>query len=97
MKILPEPIEFEWDKGNIDKSVRKHKISIKEAEELFRNEPKHILKSERFIAEKRYMLWGITNTGRKLTAIFTIRGDKIRIISARPMSRKERRNYEKKI
>ena len=41
------------------------------------------------------MLWGITDEGRKLTVIFTIRGKKVRVISVRDMSRKEEKSYEK--
>jgi len=41
--------------------------------------------------EDRFVAFGITNQGRKLTVIFTKRKDKIRVISARDMSRKERR------
>ncbi|MBW1785753.1 MAG: BrnT family toxin [Deltaproteobacteria bacterium] len=40
--------------------------------------------------------FGRTDTGRRLTIIFTIRNDRIRIISARDMSRKERGFYEEK-
>lgn len=98
MKILPDPIEFEWDEGNIDKSIIKHDVSNQEAEEVFNNEPKYILKSRRSsITEKRYMLWGATNKDRQLTVIFTLRNSRIRVVSARPISRKERRNYEQKI
>lgn len=40
------------------------------------------------------MIWGVTNQGRKLSAFFTIRKGKVRIISARDMHKKERRRYE---
>lgn len=95
MRILPEPISFEWDKGNIDKNLKKHIVSNKEAEEVFGN--RHFLiEDEKHSTEdeKRYMLWGITNNERKLTIIFTIRTNLIRIISARDMHKKERRRYE---
>jgi hypothetical protein len=44
--------------------------------------------------EPRYAALGKTAAGRRLTIVFTIRGDSIRVISARPMSRRERRVYE---
>jgi uncharacterized DUF497 family protein len=44
--------------------------------------------------EFRFAALGITNVGRKLFVIFTIRKSKIRIISARDMSKKERKLYE---
>lgn len=97
MKVLPRPIAFDWNRGNINKNLERHNITDQEAEEVFANEPKFILEDEKHsAAEKRYMLWGTTSGGRKLTLIFTARRNKIRIISARDMSRKERKSYEKK-
>lgn len=97
MKILPQPISFEWDKGNIGKNLIKHNVTDKEAEEVFENEPKFIFEDEKHsYIEKRYMIWGITNKGKRLAVIFTIREDRVRIISARDMHRKERREYEDK-
>ena len=98
MKILPEPVIFEWDKGNIDKNLHKHNVSDKEAEEVFENEPKFIVEDEKHsLTEARYMIWGVTNQGRKLSIFFTIRGEKVRVISARDMDKKERRAYEEEI
>lgn len=98
MKVLPKLSEFEWDKGNIDKNLKEHGVTDQEAEEVFNNDPKLILEDEKHsLAEKRYMLWGITSTGRKLTVVFTLRGAKIRVISARDMSQEERRSYVEKI
>lgn len=98
MKILPKPIAFDWDKGNIDKNLIKHNVTNKEAEEVFDKEPKFIFEDERHsLFEKRYMVWGVTSRARRLSVFFTIRRDKIRIISARDMHKKERRKYEEKI
>lgn len=98
MKILPEPVSFEWDSGNIDKNWLKHQVTTKEAEEVFDSKPDFIFKSEKHSTpELRYMIWGITKQGRKLAVIFTLREDRIRIISARDMDKKERIEYEKNI
>jgi len=98
MIILPKPLEFEWDKGNIDKSLIKHNVANKEAEEVFENEPKFIIGDiEHSVKEKRFQLWGKTNKRRKLNIIFTLRGKKVRIISARDMNKKERKAYEKEV
>lgn len=98
MKILPEPISFVWDKGNIDKNLVKHKVTNKEAEEIFNSKKKFIVEDEKHsLIEKRYMIWGETDSHRRLSVFFTVRKDKIRIISARDMDKKERRDYEKKI
>lgn len=98
MKIFREPVEFEWDKGNIDKNLMDHGVSDKEAEEVFDSPSKFIFKDEKHsLVENRYMIWGVTNKTRKLAVFFTLRENKVRIISARDMNRKERRTYEKKI
>ena len=95
-RILEGIKKFDWDKGNINKNLSKHRVANKETEEIFSNEPRFIVEDKKHsIKEKRYMLWGITNKERKLTVIFTIRKNKIRIISSRNMNRKERSFYEK--
>lgn len=96
MKILPEPVIFEWDKWNIDKNFIKHKETIKETEQLFADETSIIFEDEKHSRiEIRYALFGVTEQGRKLSVVFTLRKDKIRVITVRDMSKKERRSYEK--
>lgn len=96
MKIFKEPLEFDWNKGNIGKNL-KHKIKDKEAEEPFFDRKRKVFKdtlhSER---EDRYLLIGITKRKRLLYIVFTMRGKKIRIISARDVNQKEVEMYEKK-
>ncbi|MBI4656023.1 MAG: BrnT family toxin [Elusimicrobia bacterium] len=96
MKIIPQPIVFEWDKGNLNKNFVLHKVTNQEAEEVFFDEQVTIFSDDkRSASEKRYMIWGSTNRGRMLAVIFTIRKDNIRVISARDLHRKERKHYEK--
>lgn len=96
MKILKKPLEFEWDKGNIGKN-KKHNVADKEAEEVFFDEKKVIYK-DIFHSQKeeRFIILGKTKKERLLYTVFTIRGKKIRIISARDINKKEVRLYEKK-
>jgi len=85
---------FEWDKGNIEKNWKKHRVSQKESEQAFFNLSRIVIKAKRQTKkEKRFLLLGKTTRQRKLSIIFTIRNKTIRVISARPMSRKERRIY----
>lgn len=98
MRVLPKPIAFKWDKGNLDKNWVRHSVTNKEAEEAFENEPKFIFKDEKHsVTEARYMLWGLTNSSRRLAVIFTLREDKVRVISARDMHKKERESYAEKV
>lgn len=97
MKVLPEPLIFEWDEGNSEKNYEKHKVTKREAEEIFASKPTFIMEDQqRSLTERRFMIWGTTKQERRLTIIFTIRADQVRVISARDMNKKERRAYEEK-
>lgn len=88
---------FEWDQGNARKSVDKHDVSQWEAEEVFFHIPLIVNTDMPHSAdEPRFHALGRTGNGRMLHLTFTLRddGSLIRVISARPMSRKERRIYE---
>ena len=85
---------FEWDEHNATKNWEAHRVSAKECEELFfqapllmKDDPRHSMQ------EARYYALGQTAAGRLLFVAFTIRGDRIRVISARDMSRKETEVY----
>lgn len=92
-----ESFIFHWDNGNSTKSLQKHKISSESAEQVFLNKdfliPLGIQVAPR-TNEPRFGALGTDFSGRKLSLCFTIREGKIRIISARPMSKSERTNYE---
>ena len=94
--ILVEDIEgFEWDAGNVIKSRTKHGVTPAEAEQVFFNEPLLLLPDEKHSGrETRLFALGHTNDGRRLFVAFTVRGRKIRVISCRAMSRKERAIYD---
>ena len=93
---LDDIVGFEWDDGNIYKNEKKHNIIWHEIEEIFFNEPLLILKDIKHSAtECRCIAYGKTDVEKKLTVVFTIRKNRIRVISARKMSKKERQYYEK--
>ncbi len=91
---LPEPITFDWDNGNIGKSLQKHGISDQEAEETFFHFKQVILDQRHSKDEQRFGMFGHTNSGKILFIAFTIRKKRVRIISARPADKKERNSYE---
>jgi uncharacterized DUF497 family protein len=97
MRILPKPIAFHWDTGNLYKNLKKHKVTVLEAEEMFINEPLTISADPKHSStqEKRFQALGNTKSSRQLFAAFAIRDNKIRIISVRDMSRKEKEIYER--
>ncbi len=97
MKKSIQIIEFNWDAGNEGKNLQKHKVSDQECEEIFFDSQKRILKDSPHSATgDRYILLGQTKLERLLFVVFTIRQDKIRIISARDLNKKEKYLYEKR-
>jgi hypothetical protein len=91
---LSELEGFEWDAGNTHKPG-KHDVSLKEAEEVFFDPKARVQFDEPHSKqEARWWLWGKTVRGRKLKIAFTVRGKKVRVISARDMNKKERQFYE---
>lgn len=97
MKILKKPLEFEWNQGNRGKNLISHGVTDEECEEIFFDERKKIL-TDIFHSNKeaRYVLLGRTKKLRLLFAVFTLRKNKIRIISARDLNKKEYYLYEQK-
>jgi uncharacterized DUF497 family protein len=96
VKIIPEPLSFEWDSGNLDKNLKKHNVSCQEAEEVFVNQPLLIIEDNKHSKdEKRFYALGRNNGNRYLFLSITIRNQKVRIISIRDMSKKEKKEYEK--
>lgn len=97
MADLRKIIRFEWDKGNIDKSYKKHGITPNEAEEVFLDEDILLLEDTKHSKqEERFEAIGKIIKGSILFLAFTVRRDRIRIISARTANKKERRRYEEK-
>ncbi|HDZ02127.1 MAG TPA: BrnT family toxin [Nitrospirae bacterium] len=86
---------FEWDNNNADKIWNKHHVAPSECEQIFFNLPLIIADDEKHSKkEKRYYAIGRTDINRLLFIAFTVRRDRIRVISARDMSRKERKVYQ---
>lgn len=87
---------FEWDEGNLNKNRLSHGVVPRECEEVFLNNPLIDEDKKHSVVEKRMQGLGLTSTGRLLFIAFTIRNNKIRVISARDQSKKERREYAEK-
>ncbi len=86
---------FQWDEGNLEKNWVAHQVRWVECEEIFFNEPLWISADVKHSeAESRFYALGQTEVGRLLFVVFTLRGSLIRIISARDMNRRERKEYQ---
>jgi uncharacterized DUF497 family protein len=89
-------VGFDWDEGNKQKNWEKHQVNYRECEEVFFNRPLLIGDDTKHSPlEQRYYVLGQTDVGRTLFLVFTIRNNKVRIISARDQSKKERAIYER--
>ena len=92
---LPEFKGFDWDEGNVSKNWASHKVSPHEAEQVYFNRPLIVADDVKHSGtERRYFVLGQTDANRALFVAFTLRGDLIRVISARDMSRRERKVYQ---
>ncbi len=87
-------IEFEWDPAKAEANSHKHGVTFPEAATLFgdplartRTDPR------RSVGEERLVTLGRSRQGRLLVVAHTERGETIRIISARPATARERRQY----
>ena len=90
-----ESERFEWDDAKADVNLRKHKIGFPEActilDDLYVTvDPDEI----HAVAEPRWSATGLSIQGRVLLIVFTMRGDRVRIVSARKATPAERREYE---
>jgi uncharacterized protein len=90
-------MEFEWDPVKADFNLDKHGVSFHEAATIFASplsltyyDPDHSR------SEERYVTVGTSEAGRLLIVAHTDRGERIRIISARTTTRRERKQYEEK-
>ena len=86
---------FDWDDGNSEKNWSAHRVRRSECEEVLLNRPLIVAQGHsREDREARYQAMGETSAGRTLFVVFTVRGNLVRVISARDMSRRERSVYE---
>jgi hypothetical protein len=88
-------LEFEWDPAKAARNLKHHGVSFDEATTVLRDtlsitmaDPDHA------DAEERFVDIGVSHRGRLLVVSYTEREDRIRIISARPANRPERKSYE---
>ncbi|MEE4355843.1 MAG: BrnT family toxin [Desulfococcaceae bacterium] len=89
------PLKFEWNPDKAEKNMEKHGVSFDEAATVFSdplsmtyNDPDHSYN------EERYIIIGLSSLGKLLFVSHAEKNDRIRIISARQLTRKERKQYE---
>lgn len=88
-------MKFEWDAAKATANLRKHSVSFDEGATVFLDQlalsgadPDHS------VGESRYITFGMSSLGRLLAVSHTHRPGGIRIVSARRVTRAERKIYE---
>jgi uncharacterized protein len=86
---------FEWNESKAERNLSKHGISFEEAKTVF-DDPLYVdfYDPDHSDEEERYLIVGESNRGRLLIVSYTERGNSIRLISAREVTRTEREAYE---
>ena len=88
-------MEFEWDRDKAAQNVPKHGVSFHEAATVF-GDPLSVTfpDPDHSIGERRYITMGVSYSGRLLVIAHTERVERVRIISARAATPRERSYYE---
>jgi uncharacterized DUF497 family protein len=88
-------MEFEWDPGKAESNLGKHGVEFSDAATVF-GDPLAITYHdlEHSDHEDRFITFGTTASGRLVAVVHVDRDDRTRIISARDLTRRERKQYE---
>ena len=88
-------MKFEWDAKKAAANLRRHGVSFEEATSLLGDRLARTYEDpDHSDSEPRELTFGFSSTGRALVVSHCERGERVRIISARQMTRRERRQYE---
>lgn len=88
-------MDFEWDHKKGAANERKHGVTFEQAAQVFADDYSSTVRDpDHSIEEERFLIFGKTQSGRHLVVAFTERSGRIWIVSARPMTPRERRGYE---
>lgn len=86
---------FEWDPDKARENEQKHGVSFLEASQVFDDDHSSTVQDpDHSVDEARYLIFGGSKQGKYLVVSYTERGDRIRLISARQMTARERKAYE---
>jgi uncharacterized protein len=90
-------MEFEWDEAKAAANLTRHGVSFEEAQTIF-DDPLYIdfYDPDHSQDEHRYIMIGLSQSGRLLIVSYTERDDTIRLINARLVTRSEREAYEER-
>ena len=84
---------YQWNRDKAATNLRKHGIDFADAVSVFSDDLAIAISDQRF-DEERFVIIGLDAFGRVLVVVYTLRGDEIRLISARKANRHERQQYQ---
>ncbi len=88
-------MDFEWDPAKARLNEQKHGVTFFQVCEVFDDDHSSAVGDpDHSDDEERQLIFGMSKDGKYLLVSYTERGDRIRLISARPMTAKERAAYE---
>jgi uncharacterized DUF497 family protein len=88
-------VEFEWDPDKAASNLCKHGIRFAEAVTVLEDQAALSMPDDSS-DEERFVAVGMDSRARILVMVYAVRGDRIRVISARKATRRERSQYERK-
>ncbi len=89
-----EEVDVDWDPAKATSNRRKHGVDFADAALALEDELALTVLDPDSSDEDRFVTLGMDPTGKVLVVVFTIRGDRVRLISAREATKREQREYE---
>lgn len=88
-------MQFEWDPAKASENTAKHGVAFTEAITVFGDPLELVIPDpDHSVGERRLLSIGMSSSGRLLVLSYTERGARIRLISARTATARERKTYE---
>ena len=88
--------EFEWDEQKAISNLRKHDVAFADAVSAVEDDALALTIPDDSSEEDRFVTIGTDLLGRTLVVVYVWRGNRVRIVSARKATPRERRAYEEK-
>jgi uncharacterized DUF497 family protein len=89
-------VDYQWDSDKARTNLEKHNVDFADAVGVFEDSWALTLKDQFIAGEQCFVTLGVDFLGRVLVVVYTYRNKDIRLISARPATRRERKTYERK-
>jgi uncharacterized DUF497 family protein len=92
--LIVQGVNFEWDSRKSASNLRKHHVGFEEASTVFGDQLSVTIADPDHASEERFVIIGMSLSQRLLVVVHTMRGERIRLISARIATNHEKRVYQ---